>query len=215
MPVPVEESLRQAWERHGNLILALCGLVLAAILAKGVWDYIVAHKEIETQAEYAACTTPEQFRGFAANHPGHPLAGLAELNVADDAYSTAHYADAASGYDKAVADLPAGPFQSRAKLGLAMAQALSGKTSDAEAALRQIVDDPNQLKAIRCEAGYHLAGLAVAAGRTAEVQKLAEQLLQIDSTSPFAERTVALRSELPEEAAPSPSAPSIKLPAKN
>jgi hypothetical protein len=153
-------------------------------------------------------------QGLCRQSPGPPLAGLAELTVADDAYPR-HYADAASGYDKAVADLPAGPFQSRAKLGLAMAQALSGKTSDAEAALRQIVDDPNQLKAIRCEAGYHLAGLAVAAGRTAEVQKLAEQLMQIDPTSPFAERTFALRSELPEEAAPSPSAPSIKLPAKN
>ncbi len=218
IPVPLEESFRQAWDRHGNLIYALFGLVLAGVLAKGAWDYIVAHKELETRSEFAACSSPESFRAFAANHPGHPLAGLAELNVADDAYATGHYADSASGYDKAVADLPAGPFQSRARLGLAMAQAMSGKTSDAEAAMRQIVDDPNQLKAIRCEAGYHLAGLAAAAGRTVEVQKLAEQLMQIDPSSPFAERTFALRSEMPEPAAaPSSrvSSPAITLPAKN
>ena len=71
--------------------------------------------------------------------------------------ATGHFADAVAGYERAIADLPAGPFQARARLGLAMAQAQSGRTADAEAGLRQILNDTSQLKAIRCEAGYHLA----------------------------------------------------------
>jgi len=87
--------------------------------------------------------------------------------------------------------------------------------SDAETGLRQLLNDTNQLKAVRCEAGFHLAGLAAAAGRAAEVQKLAEQLMQIDPTSPFAERTFALRSEMPGPAASSASAATIAVPNRN
>jgi hypothetical protein len=215
IPVPFEETLRQAWVRHGNLIYAVCGLVVAAILGKGGWDYLLVQKELETRKEFAACTTPEAFRGFAASHAGHPLAGMAELRVADDAYVARHFADAAAGYEKAAADVPAGAFQGRAKMGLAMAQAQSGKAADAEAGLRQLVGDPNQLNAVRCEAGYHLAGLAAEAGRAAEVQKIAEQLMQIDPSSPFAERAFALRAEMPEPPAAAPSAPAIALPPKS
>jgi len=217
LPVPLDESLRQAWARHGNLVYVVCGIIVAAILAKGGWDYLLAQKELETKHEYAECSSPESYRVFAANHPGHPLAGLAELKVADDAYGAGHYADSAAGYEKAAADLPAGPFQGRAKLGAAMAQAQSGKSSDAEAALSRLMNDSGQLKAIRCEAGFHLAALAVAAGRTAEVEKLAEQLREIDPTSPFAERAFALVADVPgAPAAPAASAvPSIVLPAKN
>jgi hypothetical protein len=140
---------------------------------------------------------------------------VAELRVADDAYAGGHYSDAAAGYEKAAADLPAGPFQSRAKLGLAAAEALSGKPTDAETVFRQLLNDPAELKAIRCEAGYHLATLAAAAGRAVEVQKLAEQLMQIDASSPFAERAFALRSEMPASAAAVPGTPAIALPLKN
>jgi hypothetical protein len=212
---PFDESLRQAWARYGNLIYAVCGLIIAGILAKGGWDYLLAQKEVGIRRDFALCTTPESFRAFAANHPGHPLAGAAELRVADDAYASGHFADAVPGYEKAAGDLPAGPFQSRARLGQAMALALLGKTTEAETALRQIFGDAGQLKAVRCEAGYHLATLAAAAGRPAEVQSLAEQLMQLDSSSPFAQRAFALRAEMAEPAAPSPAVPSIALPARN
>jgi len=215
IPASFEENLKQAWESYGNLILVMCGLVAAGILGRGGWDYLVAQKELGIRRDFAACTSTEAFRAFAAYHPGHPLAGVAELRVADDAYAGGHYADAVAGYQKAVADLSAGPFQTRARMGLAMAQAQSGRVADAETGMRQILNDANQLKAIRCEAGFHLAGIAAEAGRAAEVQKLAEQLMQIDPTSPFAERAFALRSEMPEPAAAAPSAAAIAVPLKN
>ncbi len=213
--MPFDESLRQAWVRHGKLIYIACVLVVAAILAKGGWDYLVIHKELEIRKDFALCTTPESFRAFAANHPGHILAGVAELRVSDDVYASGHFADAAPGYEKAAADLPPGPFQARARMGHAMALAMSGKGTEAEAALRQLFDDAAELKTIRCEAGYHIATLAAAAGRAGDVQKIAEQLMQIDASSPFAERAFALRAEMHEPAATAPSLPAISLPPKN
>ena len=213
IPVPFDERFRQAWERNANAIYAACGIVIAGILAKGAWDYLVAQKEIGTRKEYAACNSTEAFRAFAASHAGHPLAGVADLRVADNAYGLGHFADAVAGYERAIGELPASPFQSRAKLGLAIAQAQSGRAADAQAGLRQILNDPNQLNTIRCEAGYHLAEVAFAAGRAEEVQRLAEQLMQIDPSSAFAERAFALRAEMPGTVA-APSGPAIELPPK-
>jgi tetratricopeptide (TPR) repeat protein len=186
--------------------------VILAIIAKGGWDYVLARKEVEMRKDYSACTTAEAYRAFAASHPGHPLAAMAELNVADDAYSSGHYGDAVADYEKAAADLPSTPFKSRARLGKAMALALSGKTSDAQTELSQILNDSSLLNAYRCEAGYHLASLAAAGNRPAEVDKLSEQLMQIDPTNPFVERTQELRAEMPAGPAPAPSGPAIALP---
>jgi hypothetical protein len=205
-PVPTEDpefldvKLKRAWGKYGNAVYVLCALIAAGILGKGIMDYLTAQKELGIERDYAACTTPESFKLFADEHKGHPLAALVELSIADTAYASGKFADAVADYETASADLPAGPFQARAKLGVAISQAQGGRTSDGEAALRQILNDEGQIKAIRCEAGYDLAELAVTAGHPGDVQKLAEQLMQIDPSSPFAERAFALRSTLPASA---------------
>lgn len=205
----LEDRLRQVWERYASAIYVLVGLVIVGIAAKGGLDYLAAQKELEVQKEFAACTTDDAFRAFAAAHRGHPLGALVEVKLADEAFQDGKYPEAIANYDKAVTDLPAGPFQSRAKLGLAVSEVRAGKVTEAEASLRKILDDANEFKAVRCEAGYDLAEVAVAAGHPADVQNLATQLMQIDPTSPFAERAFALRSELGAAAG---QAPAIAVP---
>ncbi len=205
-----EETLRQAWERHGNTVYLVCGAIALGILAKGGWDYLNRQKELGIQNEYAQCVTIESFRSFASSHVGHPLAGAAEVVVADISYASGKFGDAVTAYSEAASDLPAGPIQARAKLGLAMSLALTGKVPEAETDLRQVLGDSTIMNATRCEAGYHLAALAAANGRPGDVQKLAEQVMQIDPESPFAERTFALRSSLPDAA----GAPGVPIPAK-
>lgn len=200
-PVFLDTKLKLAWERYGNLIYILCALIAAGIAAKGGLAYLAQQREIKTQQAYAECATPEAFRQFVTEHPGHPLSALVELKFADEAYEGGKFAEAVTAYDKAVLDLPEGAFRDRAKLGFAISQARSGKTAEGEASLRQILGDETQLKTVRCEAGYNLAGLAILAGRPGDVQKLTEQLMQIDPTSPYSERAFALRSNLPSTGA--------------
>jgi predicted negative regulator of RcsB-dependent stress response len=190
------------------MVYLIVGVLAAAVLAKGGLDYYSAQKELTIQQDYAACSAPDMLKAFADSHRGHPLAGLAELRVADMAYESGKFGETSADYSQALADLPAGPLLSRARLGLAMSQAQSGKPTEAESGLRQILGDTNELKPIRCEAAFHLASLQVSQGRTGEVQRLTDQLMQIDPSSPFAERIIELRSSLPA-AAPAMSVPAL------
>jgi hypothetical protein len=210
---PFEEGLRLFWERNRNAVYVLCVLVLLGILAKGGWDYWAAQKAAQVGADYAAAASPEQLKHFAADHAGEPLAGVAELRVGDTAYGAGKMADAATAYQQAVTALPAGPLAARAKLGLAMAEVQSGRTGEGEAGLRQLATDPAQLKAVRTEAAYQLASLAATAGRADEVRKLAEQLVQIDPSSPWTQRAFELQSTLPAPAAPAVGSSLLAAPA--
>jgi hypothetical protein len=212
---PPEVRLRQAWERYGGLFYFFCGVLALAILAKGGWRYLNEQKELGIQKEYQECVTPDSFLAFAAKHPGHPLAGVAEETVGDNAFLGGRYMDALKAYSSAATDLPDGPVRARAKLGQAMSLQLTGRTGEAEADLRQIVDDAGQMKAIRCEAGYHLAELEVAAGRGSDVPKLAQELIKIDPANGFAERTFMMRPPGAESPPPAGTVtvPSAALPA--
>jgi hypothetical protein len=192
--------VKAGWERNGGLVYVVLCVLAIAVLAKGGLDYYSAQKELAIQQEYAACSAPDMLKAFADSHKGHPLAGLAELRVADMAYESGKFGEAATDYGQAAGDIPAGPLLSRAKLGQAMSQAESGRPSDAEAALRVIADDTNEMKPIRCEALYHLASLEISQGQSGDVEKLTEQLMQVDPSSPFADRMVELRSSVPAAA---------------
>lgn len=207
-----EEYLRQSWDRYGTFVYILCAVVALGILAKGGLEYLNHQKELGIENEYALCVSTDSFRSFAAAHPGHPLTGAAELTVADYSYAAGRFAEALGAYTSAIADLPAGPIRARARLGEAMSQALTGKAADAESNLRNLMNDSGAVNTVRCEAGFHLAGLLVGLGRGGEVQGVAEQVMRIDPTSPFAERTFAMRTPV-ADAVTVPVAP-LLTPAK-
>ena len=201
-----EQGLHRFWGRNRNAVYVLCGMVLAGIVIRGGWDYMAAQKEAEIGRDYAAAATPEMLKSFAASHEGKPLAGVAELRLADQAYAEGHAADAVAAYEKAAGLLPSGVFASRARLGLAMSEVQAGRASEGEAVLKQLSGDSNEPKAVRAEAAYQMASLAAAAGRADEVRRLAEQLVQIDPESPWSQRAFALEASLPAPA-PAPAVP--------
>jgi tetratricopeptide (TPR) repeat protein len=186
-------NLQRAWDKYGTLLYILVAVVGAAILAKGGWDYLNAQKELGIKKDYAEATTPDAMKTFVANHPGHVLTGVAELSIGNNAYATGKFTDALTAYNAAAADLPAGPFQANAKMGAAMALLQTGKSGEAEAALHALLNDSSLLKTTRCEAGYHLAVIAIAAGRTEDYQKVADQVMALDPSNPFAEHTFQLK----------------------
>ena len=200
-----EDRLHLFWKNNGNAVLTLCGLVLVGIAAKGGWDYLAAQKELGIEKDYAAATTPEQLKAFAASHTDHSLAGLALVRVADEAYADGKNADAVTAYDKALPALKGTPLAARARLGRALSKVGAGKATEGAAELKQLADDAAQNKGVRAEATYHLASLAADSGNAADVQKLSEQLMKIDIQSPWTQRAMGLRASMP--AAPVPAAP--------
>jgi hypothetical protein len=205
--VTFEDKLQLFWKKNRALVLGFCAVVLVAIIARGAWEYLARQKELEVEKAYAAATTTEQLKVFSTQHPDHPLGGIAQLRIADEAYTAGKSADAITGYDKAIAALQTGPLAARAKLGRALAKAQAGNLAEATTELKQIADDANQLKAIRAEAAYHLTGLAVDAGNATEAQKYVDQLNQIDPMGAWAQRAVMLRATLPATPAPAAAAP--------
>jgi tetratricopeptide (TPR) repeat protein len=213
----LEDRLHLILKNHSRTIIAACVVAVLAILAWGAWDLAAGQREAAVEKDYAAANTSEKLKSFAAANAGHPLAGVAQLRIADEAYSAGKYADAVGAYEAAATILKTGPFAGRAHLGAAMARLGLGKTTEGEATLRQISGDTGQLKGLRAEATYDLASLAADAGQTADVMKLSDQLMQIDPSSQWTQRGLALRARLPAPAmdtkpgAASPALPAISI----
>lgn len=189
-----EEILHRVWTQYGRMIVAACVVVLLVILGNGVFKYLAAQKEVEIRQAYAAADNPEKLKAFAAAHSGHPLAGVATLQAADAAYAAGQGTEAVTHYETAAKTLAGTPLAGRTQLGRAMALLLAGRTAEAEAGLQQLADRTTESAGVRSEAAYHLATLAQTAGRTEQVRKLTDQILQIDPASPWAQRALLLAS---------------------
>ena len=165
--VTTSDQLQVWWEKNRKLVLGLCAAGLIVVIGKLGWDYASHQREMGIEADYAKATTSEQLKAFAAAHPDHSLAGLAQIQVADEAFNAGKAADALAGYEKAIAVLKTGPLATPARLGRDVAQIKTGKAAEASSDLKQIAADAGLPTAARAEANYHLANLAAAAGNSA------------------------------------------------
>lgn len=210
-----EERLRLFWQRNSKLVTGVLAAVLLAIVAKGAWEYLQAERDKETGRAFAAATTPAQLKAFVAAHDGHPLAGAAQLRMADEAYTDRKFTDAVALYEQAIPALPNVALASRARLGLAMSKLQGGRVAEGEAALKTFAADEKEMKAFRAEAMYHLATHGLASGKAEDVKAYADQLMQLDPTSPWTQRAMMLRASAPVPAVAAPAAsdgPAITLP---
>jgi hypothetical protein len=196
----IEVVAQEFWARNRNFIYAVIVAAVLVIAGREGWTYFSASREADAQADYAkAAGNSDRLAAFAAAHAGHALAGVAYLQAADDKFSSADYKAAATFYAKAAASLTDDGLVGRAKLGAAVSQLDSGDQAGGEAALKALSDDTGAFKAARAEAAYHLASLALGAGRTEDARKLADQVSRIDATSPWAQRATVLQAGLPAE----------------
>ena len=205
--VTFEDKVNLFWKNNRTAVIAGCVLVVVGILGKGLMDRLAAQKELGVEQAYAAATTSEQLKSFSAAHDGHSLAGIAQLRLADEAYTAGKSADAITGYDKAAGVLKTGPLAVRAKMGRALAKVQAGKNTEAIADLKLLADDATQFKAVRAEASYHLASLAVESGNAADAQKFIDQITAIEPMGTWMQRAFALRAMLPPVPVTPPPAP--------
>lgn len=196
-----EVVAHEFWDRNRNLILLMIAAALLVIAGREGWEYFAASREADLQADYVkAGDSSDRLATFADAHPGHALAGVACLRVADDKYSAGDFKSAATYYAKAAGSLQNEALLGRAKLGSAFSQLGGSDQAGGEAALKALSADPTVFKSARAEATYHLASLAAGAGRIDEVRKLAEQLSLIEANGPWAQRATILVAGLPVEA---------------
>jgi len=212
---PFEERLWSFWQKNAKALLGLAALVLLVIVGQGGWEMLQEKKQRDIQAAYAAAATTAQLKAFASANPGHQLAGVAHLRIADEAYADRRHADAAAAYEQATSILKSGPLASRARLGAAMAKHEAGRASEGEAALKAIANDANEIKAYRAEALAHLATLASTAGNGTDVKTYSDQLMQLDPTSPWTQRVLQLLvSTTGAIETPADASPAISLPGR-
>jgi len=208
-----EHKLHDFWARNSKAVYLLCAIVLVAIIAKGGYATYRGWQDEKVGNEYAAASNSEKLKAFATANAGHPLAGVAWLRLADEAYSAGKFAEAAQNYQSAAA-LNDGPFVGRALLGLAISKLQGGQTAEAETLLKQIAADAKQMKGVRAEAAYQLASNASVAGRTDEALKYLDQVTSIEPAGTWAQRAMMLRITLPAPAVTTGGTPAIALPAK-
>jgi len=215
----LEDKLRLFWEKNTRLVIATITIVVLLIVGRGIYGHLVAQHEQAVGEAYAAATTDDALKSFIADHPGHALVGVAQLRLADDAYTAGRYTEAKTGYDEALPLLKDTPFAPRTQLGAAAAQLEAGQTAEAVAALKHIVSSATLPKAIRASAAYDLAAQAAEAGHPDEVGPLVEQVINLDPNrnSPVVELALALQARQAAVATPPvsgiPPAPAAQAPA--
>lgn len=194
------------WEKNRSVILGACAAGLLAIVAVEGWRVYAASRDRGVQEKFAAAgTDATKLTRFAADHSGHPLAGAALLRLADQKFEAGDFKGATPLYTQAAGAATLEALRGRARLGAAMSQLLGGDLAAGQAALQAVAADAALPKGVRAEATYHLASLALEAGKREEAGKLAGEVGTLDAGSGWAQRAAALRASL-EMAAPTPAA---------
>lgn len=203
----LETAVHGFWARNRQFILVLCVAALLAIIGREAWQYFAASREQAVQAEYAKIADQTaKLEAFANANSGHALAGVAWLRLADEKFAAGDFKTAAAHYQKATASLKNALLLGRAKLGAAVSQLNGGDRAAGEAALKAVGADSSLDKGVRAEATYHLAVVAVDAGKADEAKKLAEEVSKIDPLGSWAQRATLLLTSSPAAAKPAGTA---------
>ena len=204
----VEHNLHNFWTKNRGFIFIVCVIVLVGIITREGWQYFSTAREKSIQQDYAqVADKPDRLAAFAEANPGHPLAGIAYLQIADRKFEAGDFKEASNLYTKAASSLKNEALLGRAKVGAAVSLINSGDMAGGEAALKTISSDSSLSKSTRAEASYHVASLASDAGRADDVRKYVDEVTKNDLGGSWAQRATLLLANLPPSANASGIAP--------
>lgn len=195
----LEERLAKIWAENRTFILAGIALVIAAIIGRSVWDNYQASQQREISAAFGLAETAEAKLAFAREHADSPLAGVAIIGAADEAYAKADYATAGQRYAQAAAVLKEPLILARARLGEAVCAIQGGSAAKGEELLRKVGGDTTTPEALRAEAWYHLASHLLDSGNTAGAREAIAKVGEVSPRGMWAMRAAGLSAKLPAE----------------
>lgn len=187
--VEIDEAFKEAefedkvwlfWERNKTIIITgIIAAILATVAVQGVRIY-QENRLAAIQTDFMAATTNEERIEFATANSGHPLAGIALLEAADDLYANDSFSEAAPLYADAATSFAQTPeLKARALLGQGVALARGGDRSQAVTILNSLARDTTAADALRAEAAYHAAIISLEEGQTEQARETLQSILPL------------------------------------
>ena len=194
----IEDRILLLWKDYRNLIIGVVVVFFGIIIGYQSIGYVAERREAGVREAFRLETDAESRLAFAREHAGHPLAGLAYLEMAGTSYESGDFADAATHYEASIEPLGESPLSARAKLGYAMASIRSENVDSGERMLENLVEDGSQFDGIRAEAAYQLAILFWSREEFAEVMRHLERIEELERPGFWMTKAERLRTTVPE-----------------
>lgn len=192
----IETRLAVFWEKYQKLVLGGIAAILVLFLAVRLYQFIDERAEAARQKAYAELADTEAKLAWAEENAGHPLAGLAFKELADEAYAQERHDDSARLYAQAAASARSSLAEA-AKFGQAMALLEQEKSDEARAILERLADD--ERAGNQQQAKYQLARLAIDEGRYEEARSHLREIVQVPRGFYWMQKAMELQQRLPRQ----------------
>ncbi|MFP4353221.1 MAG: tetratricopeptide repeat protein [Puniceicoccaceae bacterium] len=201
----LDDPLHAWWQKNRRSIIA--GAALAVLLTAVVFGFRVyrSSQEEAVQAAYNEAVANESLAGFATEYAGHPLAGIAALQTAHDAFDGADWQTALTFYTSATESLARSPLGGKARLGLGASHVKLGQAGEARRVLEALADDGDAFPPARAEAAYLLALMALADGDTGAFDRWTGELETLDTMGVWQDKLAYYRDRVAIPVAPAAS----------
>lgn len=197
----LEERFNNFWKNNGTFIFGAIALAALAVIGYQTYQWIARIGEERTRSAYASVESTEELIAFAEDNGGHPLSGLAYMELANRRYAAEDYTQAAAHFQKASEILKGSPTAGRARIGGAMALLLGSNPQSGTQALRDILGDNSLLSSVRAEAGYNLALHLWREGNYSSMEDVISQVEMLQESGLYGQQVMQLRQRIPVQPA--------------
>lgn len=192
-----EDRLWLYWNRFKGGIIACIAAAILGLIGMQSYHYLKAARLKEVQGAFLAACTNNERPLFITTYPHSPLTGIACLEEAQLLQDKGDMAGAAHVFEQAFGPLKNSPLLGRARLGQALALALSHNTAEAITCFESIAGDKTLLDTFRAEAAYQRALLAVQAEDNEAAAHWVSQAMEMPEAGLWAHKAEMLRLVLP------------------
>jgi len=159
-----EDKVWLWWRANKNFVVFTVIVAFAIIIGVQGMRWFETQQTLAVQNAYLSANDSDALLAFANDNASSPLAGVAALRLADEAYQANDFAKSAELYAKASESLTGNVLFSRARLGLAFSFLNSDKADEGKKILQEIVNDKTANKVFQAQAAYHFGVLTFAEG---------------------------------------------------